>query len=138
MAEEIRHQGVVDMIDGQTVVVRIMQQSACSGCHARGICRAAESKEKLVDVHCTDASALSVGQEVTVCGEESLGMKAVGLAFGLPLLLLMVALIVGIAVSGSEKVGAICAFAVLVPYYTLLYVLRDRIKDRLQFRIIQY
>ena len=118
MAEEIRHQGVVDMIDGQTVVVRIMQQSACSGCHARGICRAAESKEKLVDVHCTDASALSVGQEVTVCGEESLGMKAV--------------------VSGSEKVGAICAFAVLVPYYTLLYVLRDRIKDRLQFRIIQY
>jgi len=137
MAAEIRHQGVVDRIDGQTVKVRITQQSACAGCHARDICRAAESKEKLVDVNCPDASALRIGQEVTVCGEAGLGMKAIALAFGLPLLLLVAALVVGIVVSGSEKVGAISALAVLVPYYALLFILRNRIKRILQFRIIQ-
>ena len=46
MVGEIRHQGVVDMIDGQTVIVRITQQSACTGCQARSICHAAESKEQ--------------------------------------------------------------------------------------------
>lgn len=136
MAGEIRHQGVVDMIDGQTVIVRITQQSACTGCQARSICHAAESKEKQVQVHYSGTDALVVGQEVTVCGEESLGIKAVVLAFGLPLLLLLAALITGISLTGSEKAGVLCALCVLVPYYMVLYVLKDRIKKDFQFRII--
>ena len=74
MAQDIRHQGTVDSIDGQKVNVRITQSSACGGCQARNICRAAESKEKVVEVLCADAAALHVGQEVTVAGAGSLGL----------------------------------------------------------------
>ena len=137
MAQDIRHDGVVDSIDGQNVIVRITQSSACGGCQARNICRAAESKDKLVKVHQTDAGTFRVGQAVTVAGAESLGMKAVAFAFGLPLLLLLVALITAMSVTGSERVAAIAALGILVPYYIVLFLFRGRIKKDFQFRIIE-
>ena len=45
-------------------------------------------------------------------------------------------LITAVAVTGSEKVAAVSALAVLAPYYILLFLLRDRIKRDFQFRII--
>ena len=137
MAQDIRHQGVVDSIDGQDIIVRITQLSACGGCQARNICRAAESKDKLVEVRCADAGSFDVGQTVTVAGAESLGLKAVTFAFGLPLLLLLAVLVTAVAVVGREKVAAIAALGILVPYYVVLFLLRDRIKKDFQFRIIQ-
>ena len=136
MARYISHQGVVDSIDGQNVIVRITQSSACGGCQARNICRAAESKDKLVEVVCADADSLKAGQTVTVVGAESLGMKAVVFAFGLPLLLLIAALITAMSFTGNEKVAAAAALGVLIPYYIVLLLMRDRIKRDFQFRII--
>ena len=137
MAQDIRHDGIVDSIDGQNVIVRITQSSACGGCQARNICRAAESKDKLVEVHCADSGSLDVGQAVVVTGAESLGMKAVAFAFGLPLLLLMVSLIAAMRISGSERAAVIAALGILVPYYIVLFLLRDKIKEDFQFRIIE-
>lgn len=137
MARYISHQGVVDSIDGQNVIVRITQSSACGGCQARNICRAAESKDKLVEVVCADADSLKAGQTVTVAGAESLGMKAVFYAFGLPLLLLIAALIAVLSFTGNEKVAAAAGLGVLVPYYIVLLLTHDRMKRDFQFRIIQ-
>ena len=83
------------------------------------------------------ADTLSVGQTVTIAGEESMGMTAVMLAFGLPLLLLIAGLVTAISVTGSEKIGAAVALGILVPYYIVLMLLRKRIKKDFQFRIIQ-
>ena len=137
MGTDIRHEGVIDSIEGQDVIVRITQSSACGGCQARSICRAAESKDKLVEVHCADAGSFDVGQTVTVVGAESLGLKAVTFAFGLPLVLLLAALVTTVAVAGSEKVAAMAALGILVPYYLVLFLFRDRIKKDFQFRIIE-
>ena len=136
MAQDIRHEGVVDSIGGQTVIVCITQSSACGGCQVRNMCRAAESKEKLVEVDMTGAESLSVGQTVTVVAGERMGMTAVLLAFGLPLLLLLIALIAAMRVSGSEKIAAIASIGVLVPYYIVLFLCRGRIKKDFGFRII--
>jgi len=136
MSSEIRHSGVVDAVHGQVVTVRILQASACSGCHAAGICRASESKEKLVQVDCSDASSYQVGQNVTVSGQERLAVRALVLAFGMPLLLMLTALVATIAVTGNEKTAAAAAFLVLVPYYLVLFLMRDRIKKEFVFKII--
>ena len=137
MGADIRHEGVINSIDGQKVTVRILQASACSGCQASRICRAEDSKEKLVEIEMKGADTLSVGQTVTIAGEESMGMTAVMLAFGLPLLLLMAGLVTAVSVTGSEKIGAAVALGILVPYYIVLMLLRKRIKKDFQFRIIQ-
>ena len=136
MAQDIRHDGVVDSIDGQTVVVRITQSSACGGCRARNICRAAESKDKLVEVQCADAGSLRTGQMVTVAGAESLGMKAVMWAFGLPLVLLLAAMIVVMALTGNERMAALAALGILVPYYIVLFLMRERLKKDFKFRLL--
>ncbi len=136
MSAEIRHEGVVNSIDGQRVTVRILQASACSGCQASRICRAAESKEKLVEVDMSGAENLSVGQEVTVVAAERMGMTAVLLAFGLPLLLLLSALIAAMRVTGSEQMAAVASIGVLIPYYIVLFLCRGRIKKDFGFRII--
>ena len=73
---------------------------------------------------------------VTVVAGERMGMTAVLLAFGLPLLLLLIALIAAMRVSGSEKIAAIASIAVLVPYYVVLFMCRGRIKKDFGFRII--
>ena len=136
MTVDIRHEGVVNSIDGQKVTVRILQASACSGCQASRICHAAEQKEKLVEVDMVGAESLSVGQTVTVVAGERMGMTAVLLAFGVPLLLLMVALVWTIKVTGNEMVGAIASISVLIPYYLVLFLCRNRIKKDFGFRII--
>lgn len=137
MAQDIRHDGIVDLIDGQTVIVRITQSAACGGCQARNICRAAESKDKLVEVRCQDTESIRIGQAVMVAAAESLGIKAVVFCFGLPLLLLLAALVAATVATGSEKIAVLAALGVLVPYYIVLFLLRDRIKKDFQFRIIQ-
>ena len=136
MGADIRHEGVVNSIDGQRVTVRILQASACSGCQASRICRAAEQKEKLVDVDMVGAENLSVGQKVTVVAGERMGITAVLLAFGLPLLLLLVALIAAMRVTGNEMTAAVASIGILVPYYTVLFLFRNRIKKDFGFRII--
>jgi len=72
----IEHEGIIEKINGNHITVRILQQSACSACHAKGACMAADMKEKRVDV--SDSSGLYRPHErVVVTGKESIGYKAV-------------------------------------------------------------
>lgn len=135
IADEFRHEGFVESVDGNTVRVRILQASACSGCQVKSLCKVSESKEKLIDVECSDASRFSVAQKVNVVGTTGQGMRAVMLAFTVPLVLLL-AVVIGCSALGlSDGTAAVCALAVLVPYYILLFLMRGRLNRRFQFRI---
>ena len=50
MANTIKHQGIVENINGSHLQVRIIQTSACASCSVKGHCTSADTKEKLVDV----------------------------------------------------------------------------------------
>lgn len=135
MADEFRHEGFVESVDGNMVRVRILQSSACSGCQAKSLCKVSESKEKLIDVECSDASRFAVAQKVDVVGTAGQGMRAVMLAFTVPLLLLL-AVVIGCSALGlSDGVAAVCALAVLVPYYIVLFLMRGRLDRCFRFRI---
>ncbi len=136
MTDTIKHQGTVENIKGTHVQVRIVQTSACSSCSAKSFCSSSESKEKLIDIYDADTSSLHVGQDVVICGTTSMGMRAVGLAFGVPFLILIMALFLLYGLSGgNEAVSALGALGMLVPYYVVLYLMRGRIKRRFSFRI---
>lgn len=133
--DAVRHAGVVSDISGNIVCVTILQFSACSSCQARNLCRISESKEKTVQVTVDDPDAYSLGQQVVVMGSEKQGMKAVLMAFGIPLVLLMAGLVTVLAVWSDEKLAALVCLAVLVPYYLVLFLCRDRIRKEFQFTI---
>jgi sigma-E factor negative regulatory protein RseC len=94
-------------------------------------------KEKIVEVVVDAPERYSVGQVVTVLGTTSQGAKAVALAFGLPLLILLTVLIVATEITGNELKSALIALLVLVPYYISLFLFRNKIKRVFSFSIIE-
>lgn len=137
MNNNIKHLGIVESIDGSHVRVKILQSSACSSCSVKGHCNISETKEKIIDIHDKEsADCCSVGQEVMVCGTTSMGMKAVLLAFVLPFIVLLAALFVTMRVTdGDEAASALVSLCTLIPYYIIIYLLRNRISRTFSFTL---
>ena len=135
MADIIKHRGIVEKVEGSHVVVRIVQTSACAACSAKGLCNASESKEKQIDVY--EVNALyQVGEEVVLIGTTSMGMRAVALAFGGPVLLLLLALFVTMRVTdGDALVSSLVALLAVVPYYLVIYFMKDKLNKTFSFTI---
>ena len=131
----IEHQGVITDIAGHKVSVTILQQSACSSCHARGACTAADSKEKMVDI-ADYTGKYKVNDLVTVVGQKSMGYRAVLWAFVIPIIILVSILVVSVNAWGLGEIdAALAAIISLVPYYAILYLLRDRMAGSFKFTI---
>lgn len=135
MADIIKHRGIVEKVEGSHVVVRIVQTSACAACSAKGLCNASESKEKQVDVYEVNAS-YRIGEEVVLIGSTSMGMRAVALAFGGPVLLLILALFVAMRVTdGDALVSSLVALLAVIPYYLVIYFMKDKLNKTFSFTI---
>lgn len=135
MSNKISHPGVVDGIEGDCVKVRIVQTSACAACKVAAHCNASESKEKLVDVFGCDTAKYATGQEVVVSASREVANRAILLGFGLPLLLLIGVLLMVLRWTGDEGTAAMASLGALVPYYIVLWLLRDSIRQQVSFRI---
>ena len=136
MSTKISHSGIVERIEGDCVKVRIVQTSACAACKVAGYCNAAESKEKIIDVFCDPvAKHLTVGQQVTVTTSGQVAAKALLWGFGLPFVVLVAVLLLVLWLTGSEGKAALGALAALVPYYIVLWLLRNRMREQLSFSI---
>lgn len=135
MTNTIKHQGIVENINGSHLSVRIIQTSACAACSVRGHCSSADSKEKVIDIIDSSASSFQVGEEVMVIGETSMGMRAVLLAFVLPFAVLILSLFIFMAIIDDELYAALLSLAVLIPYYYILWLNKTRLKQKFSFTI---
>lgn len=134
MSERIEHSGFVTRVDGKNIQVQIIQMSACSSCHAKGACSAADMDEKFVDVESTD-DTLRIGDMVNIVGESSTGLLAVLLAFVIPFMLILTSLFVLRDIVPNEAVSGTVSLALLIPYYIILSLFNKKLKRKLQFRI---
>ena len=136
MTEQIEHSGIVDRVEGDTVHVRITSHSACGSCRAREACGLAETQEKIVAVRCAAAGEYVAGEAVTVGVRRGVGLRAVALAYGGALIVLLAVLIVALSVlKWSEGMSALAALAGVGVYYVVLWLLRRRIEHTIQFTI---
>lgn len=136
MEQIIKHSAIVKAVEGESVKVTIVQSSACAGCAAKRMCNSAEAKEKEVEVITNDAASYRVGQEVILEGRLSDGRAAALIAYGLPLLLILLTLFISIYISGNETQGALWSLLTLALYYLFVYLfLRKRLQQRFSFRI---
>ena len=135
MTDIIKHRGRVEKVEGSHVVVRIVQTSACSACSIKGHCNASESKEKLIDVFEVNAS-YQIGEEVVLLGTTSMGMQAVLLAFGVPLVILIVALGLTMHLTdGNALASSLVGLLSIVPYYFAIHFNKDKLKKTFSFTI---
>lgn len=135
MVDNISHSGVVESVEDGCVHVRIVVTSACAACKVAGYCNAAESKEKVVDVYTAKSAAYVVGQAVTVSASRQLATHALLLAFGLPFVILVAVLVGVLLLTGNELWAALGGLLALVPYYGILWLFRQKVRDRLAFQI---
>lgn len=135
MVDNISHSGVVESVEDGCVHVRIVVTSACAACKVAGYCNAAESKEKVVDVYTAKSAAYVVGQAVTVSASRQVATHALLLAFGLPFVILVAVLVGVLLLTGDELWAALGGLLALVPYYSILWLFRQKVRDRLAFQI---
>ncbi|MDY6256381.1 MAG: SoxR reducing system RseC family protein [Bacteroidaceae bacterium] len=135
--QTIAHQGVIESVEGHHVRVNILQVAACSACKACSLCSSSESKEKIIDVYEEGAAMkYKCGEEVTVCGALSMGKQAVRLAFGVPVLLIVVWMLVAMVWLQLGELLSVGILAVLLSlYFYILYMNRDRMARRFAFWI---
>ena len=108
----VKHTGEVIRIQGDVVAVRMTVNSACSACHAKGVCGASEQTDKIVEVETTDASFFEVGESVEVAlMQRDMGSKSVILAYVVPFFVLTLALVGALLIGASEGVAVLAAIA---------------------------
>ena len=128
----IEHTGVVATKTGNKLLINITQMAACSGCHAKEACTAADKAEKQIEAICTDNS-IQIGDKVMIYGQRQLGMKAVGIAFVIPFVLVLAVIALLQHTSLSEPASGSIALGTLVPYYIVLSFFRDKLKRTFLF-----
>lgn len=134
----IKHIGEVMRIDGNTIFVRMTVNSACSACHAKGVCGVSESTEKIVEVESAAAADFNIGDSVEVAlMSDSMGVRSVVLAYVMPFFVLAL-LLIGVLMAGfSEGAAVLAALCGVVLYYVVLHLLRDKVKNKIKFIIIK-
>lgn len=136
MAEDlVKHQGVISEINSESISVSIVAQSACAECHAKGFCTAADMQEKFIDVRNTGKVDQVVGDVVTVVMQRKLGNKAVLYGYFLPFVLLMATLVLSLSYFDDEGLAGLASLGILIPYYAMLYLFKDRLKAKFEFQI---
>lgn len=117
--------------------VEIISESACSACHAKGLCSMSEAEAKIVEVPTSGWTRYEPGQEVEVSLKASMGHKAVWIAYVIPLFIMM-AVLLGLTSSGMEELYAgFLAIASVALYYLLVWIFRDRLRNEYVFNIKQ-
>lgn len=133
-SKSIEHKGRIDSIDDNKINVSFIALSGCASCHAKGVCTVADMQEKSVEV-IDYTNQYQVGEEVNVTLRQALGFRALFLGYVLPFILVLTLLIVLSATTHNEAIAGIGALAVLLPYYSLLFILRDKIRKKFTFTI---
>lgn len=131
---KIEHKGIISGIEEDSVFVRILQQEACSECHAKSACGIADAKEKIIEIP-DNSGKYKIGETVVITGDSSIGLKAVLYAFVIPLILVITVLALTLHFSDSEMLSAL--FAVIFPavYYSVLYFFRENMKNKFVFSL---
>ena len=136
-SREISHKGRVKSVTPECTVVEIVSESACGACHARSLCSVSESTVKEISVPTSGWDNLKPGDEVNVSLKASMGHKAVWIAYVIPLVVLMAAILVMTSSGVDELVSGLSGIAAVAVYYLAIWLLRGRLNDEYNFNITQ-
>jgi sigma-E factor negative regulatory protein RseC len=133
--ETISHEGVVTKITDDELEIKILAQSACAACHAKSACGMGEQAEKILTVPRPKDKEFSINQKVNVKMAIGQGNKAAVLAYLIPIVLLLAVLFACLGLGLGEGLSALLGILALIPYYIVLYLKRDKLKNQFSYII---
>ena len=129
------HDGKVIAVEPGLVRVEMHVVSACSSCKAHEKCAFVDKDDKVVEVETPDWKEYHESDTVIVSVNEGLGLLAVLLAYFLPAVLLIAAVVVLSLLTKSEALAAVIPIALIAIYFIILYKLRDSLQRKFTFGI---
>ena len=137
MKRALQHRGVVQSVADGRVTVSVKPESACAGCHAKGVCGESGS-ERLITVVTDRASEYGVGERVVVALlKESMAMSSVVWGYVVPLVVLLAALFGSVALGFSDGASALISLVAVAIYYAGLYIARRVFERKIEFTIFR-
>lgn len=133
--EVIEHKGIVVSVDPAVTKVEIIQSSACGTCHAKELCGLSEGGNKTVEVATSGFKPHEPGDEVVLCMKRTMGMKAVWIAYVLPLVILVAAILLMSLFHAGELATGLAAIGAVALYYLVIFLLRGKLDDDFVFYI---
>mgnify|MGYP003409572712 FL=1 len=132
---EITHKGKITEITPDFTTVEIIASSACSSCHAKGLCGMSEEQEKIIMLPTDPYATHQVGDDVEICTKMTMGLKAVWISYVIPLAVLMILILSLSGIFENEALRGLAAIAGVGVYYFIIWIFRDRLKNEFTFYI---
>lgn len=136
--ETLKHSGVIQEITSEKITVKILNLSACAGCHVKSACSMADVKEKYVDVVNYGNQEWEIGEKVNVLCSEELGFIALFWAYVLPFIVVVSTLLICTSLNLGELYSGLISLGTLVPYYVTLSLFKAKLKKKFSFSIEKY
>jgi len=132
--ETVTQLGTVRSIKNGFAQVAVQAAAACSTCAAKGNCiEGQQASERIIRIPLQEK--LNPGDRIRITMEARHGMVAVGLMFGLPLILLVGAVVFATQMGLGEALGALFGLGVLGVYGVIVWKLNDSIQKKLPVQI---
>ncbi len=133
--ETVTHSGIIRKIAGNKAEVSVISKAGCVSCSLNKACSVSDMKEKMIEVDLSYVAQYNEGDNVVVEMKQSLGTWAVLFGYLFPFFVLFLGLIMFLHFGLNQGLSGILAIALLIPYYSILYLLRDFFKKRFRYHI---
>jgi len=133
--ETVTHSGTIRKIAGNKAEVTVISKAGCVSCSLNTACSVSDMKEKIIEVDLSQVEQYAEGDNVVVEMKQLYGAWAVLLGYFFPFLVLFLGLIIFLHFGLSQGLSGILAIGLLLPYYSLLYLMRDFFKKRFRYHI---
>ena len=124
------HEGIIQKIEGQQITVKMVVDSACAACHAKGICGAADSQDKVVVAKNVNDESFSVGERVQVELRQTLAFQAVLIGYLLPFVVLMTTFCLMSYFVKNELIDVSVSFRATILYYFIVWLFNKKIERK--------
>ncbi|MGB5363928.1 MAG: SoxR reducing system RseC family protein [Aureibaculum sp.] len=138
----MKHSGVITKISKSAITVSLEGNINCESCNAKAACGISESNSKEIEIKSPLSEragtfhSFKLNEGVDVVMQTELGLKAVFWAYIFPFILMIVVLIVSSNLF-QEWLAGLLSLIVLIPYYFLLYVLKNSFRKAFKISILK-
>ncbi len=130
----IEHDGIVTQVAETFIIVTIQSQTACAGCHAKGVCGMSEMALKSITAEKPNED-VKIGDKVIVSASTQNAMLSVLLAYIVPSILIIAVLALLILAGTSEVLAATLSLTTTTVYFIVLYLLRNKFAKKIKFKV---
>jgi sigma-E factor negative regulatory protein RseC len=132
----VKHEGIVSKISEKTITISLKGNVNCEGCKAQSACGVSDSNDKEIEV-INATQSYKINEPVDVLLKRELGLKAVFWAYVFPFILMFIVLVVT-SFFFKEWIAGLISLFVLIPYYLMLYISKDRFQRAFQVSILKF